>query len=55
MVLHETGPGIHSPYESLAALPAAVRAKLRLIHYPDDLDASDGALEPLVQGRRYAV
>jgi ribonuclease BN (tRNA processing enzyme) len=55
LVLHETGPGIHSPYQSLAALPAAVRAKLRLIHYPDDLDASDGALEPLVQGRRYAV
>jgi ribonuclease BN (tRNA processing enzyme) len=55
LVLHETGRGIHTPYESLAALPAALRGRMRLIHYPDDLDASDGALLPLVQGRRVEV
>lgn len=55
VVLHETGPGIHTPYEKLAALPVELRRRMRLIHYPDWLDASDGAVEPLVQGRRYEV
>jgi ribonuclease BN (tRNA processing enzyme) len=55
LVLHETGPGIHTPYASLASLPVEVRRKLRLIHYPDELDLSGGAVEPLVQGRRYEV
>ncbi len=55
LFLHETGEGIHTPYASLAALPAAVRAKARLIHYPDELDLAASAIEPLVQGRRYEV
>ncbi len=55
VVLHETGPGIHTPYEELAALPDETRAKLRLIHYPDDFDTGASGIEPLVQGRRYEV
>lgn len=55
LVLHEAGPGIHTPYERLAALPGPLRARLRLFHFPDDLDLAGGAIEPLVQGRRYAV
>ncbi len=55
LVLHETGPGIHTPYEALAALPAETRAKLRLIHYPDELDPAASGIEALVQGRRYEV
>jgi ribonuclease BN (tRNA processing enzyme) len=55
LVLHEAGPGIHTPYAALAALPAALRARMRLIHYPDELDLSDGAIEPLEEGRRYEV
>jgi ribonuclease BN (tRNA processing enzyme) len=55
LVLHETGPGIHTPYEKLAALPQDLRRRMRLIHFPDELDASEGAVEPLVQGRRYEV
>jgi ribonuclease BN (tRNA processing enzyme) len=55
LVLHETGLGIHTPYESLAALPPEVRGKLRLIHYPDQLDLASSAIEPLVEGRRYEV
>jgi glyoxylase-like metal-dependent hydrolase (beta-lactamase superfamily II) len=55
LVLHETGPGIHTPYEALAALPDETRAKLRLIHYPDELDPASSGIEALVQGRRYEV
>jgi glyoxylase-like metal-dependent hydrolase (beta-lactamase superfamily II) len=55
LVLHETNLGVHTPYESLAALSAERRARMRLIHYTDlfDLDASTS--EPLRQGRLYAV
>jgi ribonuclease BN (tRNA processing enzyme) len=54
-IVHETGHGIHTPYAKLAALPEELRRKIRLTHYPDDLDLSGDALEPLVQGRRYGV
>lgn len=52
LVLHETGPGIHASYEALAALPAAVRAKMRLVHYPDGMQLAGGAIAPLVDGDR---
>jgi ribonuclease BN (tRNA processing enzyme) len=42
LFFHETNLGIHTPLASLAALPEATRARMRLIHYPDfhDVDAS---------------
>ena len=55
LFLHETGPGIHTPYDTLAALPEGVRARLRLIHYPDGFDPGPGGLELLEEGRRYEV
>ncbi|HLM42348.1 MAG TPA: ribonuclease Z, partial [Myxococcaceae bacterium] len=55
LVVHETNYGVHTPYEKLAALPAELRAKMRLIHYPDDFDLGASNIEPLVQGRRYTV
>lgn len=55
LVLHETGPGIHTPYERLAALPPGLRARMRLIHYPDDFDTGRSVIEPLRQGARYEV
>ncbi|RKG64514.1 ribonuclease Z [Corallococcus sp. CA054B] len=55
LVIHETNYGVHTPYEKLAALPEATRAKMRLIHYPDLFDTSGSVIEPLVQGRRYTV
>lgn len=55
LVLHETNHGVHTPYASLAALPAARRARMRLVHYPDDLELEGLAIEPLRQGTRYAV
>ena len=54
-MLHETGEGIHANYEALAALPAPLRAKTRLIHFADDFSPPNGAVEMLVQGRRYTV
>jgi ribonuclease BN (tRNA processing enzyme) len=42
LFFHETNLGVHTPLASLAALPAATRARMRLIHYPDLLD-TDGA------------
>jgi ribonuclease BN (tRNA processing enzyme) len=54
LVIHETGPGIHASYAELSALPAPLRARMRLIHYPDAFEP-DGAIEPLAEGRRYTV
>lgn len=55
LFLHETGRGIHTPYARLAELPPRVRAKARLIHYPDDFDLAASVIEPVEQGRRYEV
>lgn len=55
LVVHETNYGVHTPYEKLAALPAELRARMRLIHYPDDFDLQASNIEPLAQGRRYTV
>jgi ribonuclease BN (tRNA processing enzyme) len=50
LVIHETNYGIHTPYADLAALPADLRARMRLIHYPDDFDLAGSNIEPLLQG-----
>ncbi|AKQ64641.1 beta-lactamase domain protein [Myxococcus hansupus] len=55
LIIHETNYGVHTPYEKLAALPAELRARMRLIHYPDDFDTGASVIEPLAQGRRYTV
>lgn len=55
LVVHETNHGVHTPYAKLAALPAALRARMRLVHYPDDFDTAGSAIEPLRQGARYEV
>lgn len=47
---HETNGGSHTPYEKLAALPEAVRAKMRLIHYPDNFNKAESVITPLEQG-----
>lgn len=54
-IIHETNLGIHTPYEKLAALPANLRDKMLLIHYPDDFALDGRAIEPLRQGRFYDV
>lgn len=55
LIIHETNRGLHTPYERLAALPADLRERMRLIHYPDDFDAEDSEIEPLEPGRLYEV
>jgi ribonuclease BN (tRNA processing enzyme) len=56
LLVHETNPGLlHTPYASLASLPADLRRKMRLIHYPDDFDMEASVIEPLRQGRCYDV
>jgi ribonuclease BN (tRNA processing enzyme) len=56
LILHETNEGgPHTPYEELARLPAALRAKMRLIHYPDTFDAAASVIEVLRQGQSCAV
>jgi ribonuclease BN (tRNA processing enzyme) len=51
LIAHESGSGAaHTEIESLNALPDALRAKMRLIHLPDDFDLSLTDIEPLRQG-----
>lgn len=53
--LHETNLGVHTPIERLAELDASVRAKMRLIHYPDALDVEGAAITCAREGDRYEV
>lgn len=55
LIVHETNCGVHTPYESLAVLPAGLRQRMRLIHYPDEFDVAGSVIEPLAQGRTYAI
>lgn len=55
LILHETGSGLHTSYRRLRQLPADLRARMRLIHYPDEFDCPTSAIECLQQGRRYHV
>jgi ribonuclease BN (tRNA processing enzyme) len=55
LFVHETNYGVHTPYASLAALPADVRARMRLTHYPDGFDLAASVIEPLHERRVYAV
>lgn len=51
LIIHETnfGPG-HTPYSRLAELPAALRARMRLVHYPDGFDVQGSVISPLCEG-----
>jgi ribonuclease BN (tRNA processing enzyme) len=55
LILHETGDGIHTSYGKLSELPEPLRRKMRLIHFADDFQPANGAIEPLVQGRLYQL
>jgi ribonuclease BN (tRNA processing enzyme) len=51
LIIHETNFGpAHTPYAALAALPAPLRARMRLIHYPDSFDMAGSAVRPLREG-----
>jgi len=55
LLVHETNHPPHTPYERLASLPAELRARMRLTHYPDEFDLAASAIEPLRQGRAHEV
>jgi ribonuclease BN (tRNA processing enzyme) len=59
LVVHEATDDdtseVHTPYPRLATLPAALRARMRLIHYSDAFDLAASVIEPLQQGRCYDV
>jgi ribonuclease BN (tRNA processing enzyme) len=59
LIVHEATSmahsGVHTPYEQLAALPEALRSKMRLTHLPDDFDAEASVIEVLREGKVYEV
>lgn len=56
LIVHETNHGpAHTPYEALAALPAELRARMRLIHYPDGFDPEGGSIALLRDGELLKV
>jgi ribonuclease BN (tRNA processing enzyme) len=50
LVIHETNYGVHTPLASLLLLPEAIRARMRLIHYPDQLDPDTAPIACLREG-----
>lgn len=51
LIIHETNFGpAHTPYPALAALPAALRARMRLVHYPDVFDTASSVIAALSEG-----
>ena len=56
LIVHEACGGfMHTPYEDLLALPAELRGKMLIVHYPDNFNVAASAIEPLHQGRIYVV
>ena len=51
LVVHETNFGVHTPLSALLTLPADLRARMRLIHYPDQLDPDTAPIECLREGQ----
>lgn len=52
LFFHETNYGVHTPLASLAALPPEVRDRMRLIHYPDNLDPGAAPIACAREGER---
>ncbi len=51
LIVHETNHGpAHTPYASLASLDAGLRARMRLVHYPDEFDLAASVITPLREG-----
>lgn len=55
LFFHETNHGVHTPLASLLGVPASERERMRLIHYPDDLDPDTAPIRGAHEGDRYAV
>jgi glyoxylase-like metal-dependent hydrolase (beta-lactamase superfamily II) len=55
LFFHETNLGVHTPLASLVALPEAVKARMRLIHYPDFHDVESSPIRCAREGDAYAL
>jgi ribonuclease BN (tRNA processing enzyme) len=55
MIIHEWNTGPHTSLEDLMSLPEEIRAKLRLVHYPDDFDTASSPIPCLRQGGLYTI
>ena len=55
MIIHETNVGPHTDIRELAALPSEIRAKMWLVHYPDDLDVDSAPIQCLRQGSLHTI
>jgi ribonuclease BN (tRNA processing enzyme) len=56
LIFHETNHGpAHTPYERLAALPADLRQKMRLVHYADDFDVGKSTIRVATEGELLEV
>lgn len=53
LVLHETNYGTHTPLEKLVTVEAAVRERMRLIHYSDLHDVASSPIGCAREGDRY--
>lgn len=56
LVVHETNYGpAHTAYADLLGLDPAVKKKMRLIHYPDELDVAASEIPALLEGQVVAL
>jgi hypothetical protein len=55
LFFHETNYGTHTPLASLVALPERLRARMRLIHYPDDHDPDRSPIPCAREGERHEL
>lgn len=51
VIFHETNWGAHTPYAKLAELPAPLRQKMRLIHWPDEYETLFGGGDAIARVR----
>jgi ribonuclease BN (tRNA processing enzyme) len=56
LIIHETNYGpAHTAYDQLTSLPAELKAKMRLIHYPDAFDVASSEIAVLREGEPLVV
>ncbi|MBI5514561.1 MAG: ribonuclease Z [Deltaproteobacteria bacterium] len=55
LFLHETNLGVHTPLASLLTVDPAVRARMRLIHYPDTHAVEGSPIACAREGDRYEL
>lgn len=53
LFFHETNLGVHTPLASLVGLPASLRERMRLIHYPDFHDVDSSPIPCAREGERH--